>query len=264
MSIKNTLYTGCSFTYGTGFDEEFNSDLLWVNIFHKSNPVISKTKLINQSSQGISNDEIFIRTVKNLTEQHFDYAFVQWTSIPRMEIHTGLETYSTQQGLSPNSYPITHGLNDITFEADHIEKVKNQLFMMMHDHFQLVKLVEYVNILIKLSKLTNTKIYFINGICPWDKDFFAIKDNFKPNELTNYTQQLIKIENRDDVEIDAIYKKMHNEYKEKGGIQEDYWINLYSSYSNLKIDVNNDNKHPGVQSNINYAELLNEKINNIS
>ena len=257
---KNTLFTGCSYTHGNGFDDLIDSEYLWVNLFHKSNPLLANTNLVNASLGGISNQEIFLRTVKHLTSKQFDYAFVQWTSMYRMEIHTGLETYSTKQLLLPHVVPQTHNLNDVTIEGKYIAKIKDRLFSIMHTHYQIVKVLEYVNILINLAKVTNTKIYFINGLCPWDKDFFILKENFKPNYLTKYTQELINVENRDDIEIEEIYKKMHKEYAEKGGVRADYWINLDFSYENSKVDVNSDNIHPGIQSNKNYAELLNKKL----
>jgi hypothetical protein len=40
------------------------------------------------------------------------------------------------------------------------------------------------------------------------------------------------------------------------------WLNLYSSMQANKIDVNNDNVHPGIKSNNLYFELFSSLLTN--
>jgi len=255
-----TVFVGCSFTYGEGFNNKDKEQYLWVNLIHNSNTKIKNTELINDSIAGRCNANIFNRAVYNITHHTPKYAFIQWTNFPRLEIHTGLETYDTRQILKPFHTARDHNLNDITYSRKEIEKMQNFLTSMMHDHYEIIKIVEYTNSLVQLSKYTNTKIFFINGLCPWDNDFFTKKENFKPNELSDYTKELINIDNRDDDEIYKLYDIMHNDYEQLGGIQDKYWINLYQSFNNIKVDVNSDGQHPGIESNKIYAKLINSEI----
>jgi len=54
---------------------------------------------------------------------------------------------------------------------------------------------------------------------------------------------------------------IHNHYQEYGGIQEHYWLNLYNSQDNIKIDVvSNRDSHPGYASQTLFAEYFYNKI----
>jgi hypothetical protein len=253
-----TLFTGCSYTAGEGFSLLHNDDSLWVNLLYKNHPALAKTTKINDSMCGRSNSNIFARTVYNLTHYNIKYAFVQWTSVPRLEFSVGLETYNTRQLFIPNLRLYEHNLNDVTYSRKYLEALQNRVITLMHDHYEIVKLVEYVNSLVKLCKFTGTQLFFVNGLCHWDNKFFDRLTDVLPNKYTNYTKELINVDNRADSEIFELYEKIHNEYDMLGGVNQKYWINLYSSLKHNLIDTNDDNLHPGVKSNQNtYREFLN-------
>jgi hypothetical protein len=128
-------------------------------------------------------------------------------------------------------------------------------------HLEILNLLYYVNSITNLAKLTNTEVFFINGLGPWDDNYFNQLTNVLPNSYTEFTKKLLNIENRDDKQIFALYEKIHNEYTEAGGIQSEYWINLYQSMKSTIVDYNNDDLHPGVQSNQNYSKLFNQAVN---
>ena len=254
--MQYTLFTGCSYTAGTGFDLLDKDDNLWVNLLHKTHQDLSKTEKINDSAAGRSNSNIFSRTVYNLTHYDVKYAFVQWTGFSRLEFSTGLETYSTRQVFMPNLNIPDHNLNDITYSKRYLESVQNRILALMHEHYEIVKLIEYINSLLGVCNATGTKIFFINGLCPWDNNFFSQLSNSTPNDYTSYTKKLININKRDDDEIFKLYKKIHSEYNALGGIRKNHWLNLYSSLRGNRIDTNNDNLHPGIKSNQNTSHLL--------
>lgn len=107
-------------------------------------------------------------------------------------------------------------------------------------------------------------MYFVNGLCPWDKNYFVRLKNFKPEELTEFTKtQILNIESRNDEDIFALYNLAHNQYQEHGGIDLDNWINLYDSFLNIKTDENFDKRHPGVQSNMIYFELIKNRLSEL-
>jgi hypothetical protein len=113
--MSYTLFTGCSYTHGDGFDLYTNQPELWVNLLHKNNPYLEKTQLLNVAIGGRSNAGIFQDTVWNLVNKDCKYAFVEWTSVPRYEFSTGLEFYSTRAMFSPNCKQLDHRLNDVTY-----------------------------------------------------------------------------------------------------------------------------------------------------
>ena len=53
---------------------------------------------------------------------------------------------------------------------------------------------------------------------------------------------------------------MYNQYQQAGGIQEDKWLNLYSSMNEGRIDRAKDKIHPGIISHKNFVEIFTNKL----
>ncbi len=263
--MQYTLFAGCSYTAGIGFFQEKANPDLWVNILHKSVPELAQTQLINTAQGGRSNAGIFSDTAYNLTKHDCKYAFVAWTSCPRYELELGFETYDTRQCFIPNAPTRDHNLNICNYSSSYLDKVRDRFVSLAHLQYEIHNLVCYVNSLVAIAKLTGTKIFFINAICPWDNHYFDKLENCKPESYTSFTKkEILNIESRDDEEIFALYNKMHNQYNQYGGIQDTHWLNLYQSMRRQKIDTNTDGSHPGKLSNKLYAERFSlEFINRI-
>jgi len=257
-----SLFTGCSYTAGTGFTLEKDEPGLWVNLLHSENKFIQQTQLINAGVPGRSNANIFADTLSYLlTNDDIEYVFVSWTSWPRYEIMLGLELYSTRQLIAPNSHAIQQKLNDITYTSSYLNNIRDRFVTLDHPHNEILNLVKYTSMLAMLSQLKNVKIYFINGLCWWDLNYFNKIIPVTPTDLTEYTKKIISIDTRDDDEIFKIYNKIHNEYQNAGTINDTHWLNLYQPLWQLKVDVNNDKIHPGLKSNKIFADLLNSSLN---
>jgi hypothetical protein len=261
--LKKVLFSGCSYTQGTGFEEANRTPKLWVNLLHQ-NSTLHNHQLICVAEAGRSNASIFNSTLYELTHNKIDYAFVQWTSMPRYELQLGLELYSTKVFFIPNAGLFDVNTNEINYSKSYLEKIRDRFVTLVNIHYEILDLVRYVNILIKIAELSNTKIFFINGLCPWDNGYFTQLNNAIPSDYTPFTKTLINVGNRDDEEIFKLYNKIHQEYTEAGTIQESHWLNLYSSMLSTKIDTNNDNVHPGIKSNhsyyTNFLKALEEKL----
>jgi hypothetical protein len=256
--MQHTLFAGCSYTAGSGFALEKADPALWVNRLYRDNIHLSTTEILNVGVGGRSNAGIFSDTIYNLLNYNCKYAFVAWTSSPRYEMELGLELYETRHVVAPNSRASRHALNDCVYDPAYLNNITNRLISLPHLHYEIKNLVYYVNSLVKLSRLTNTKLFFINALCNWDTEYFHKLELVMPTTYTKFTQQLINVANRDDNEIFQLYNKIHCEYNELGGIQSDHWINLYESMSSLKHDVNLDGVHPGTKSNQLYSQKFNK------
>jgi hypothetical protein len=253
--VKKILFCGCSYTAGDGLDMGSNSPDLWVNLIHK-NKMFDRFELVNSAAGGRSNAGIFQDAVFNIIKNDVKYAFVCWTSMPRFELSLGLETYKTTISFVPGAGQKDHNLNDINYPKNYLRSLNDRLTTLVNLHFEILNLVHYVNSLIELCKKFKTKIYFINGLCPWDFNYFLKLENTLPESYTQFTKKLINIDNRDDQEIFDLYNKIHYEYNLAGGIQAPYWLNLYSSLKSLQLDVNYLPSHPGIKSNQLYADLI--------
>jgi hypothetical protein len=258
--MKYTLFAGCSYTAGAGFELEKNEPNLWANqLYHK---YFSHTTQLNVSRGGRSNAGIFQDTIKALLTYPVEYAIVEWTSVPRYELELGFETYPTRQCFVPNTQCRDHLLNDINYTGAYLTSISERFTALAHDCYEISNLIDYVNTIVNLSQLTKTKVFFINGLCPWDYNFFNKKESVLPSEYTAYTQKILNTSSRDDFEVFQLYNTMHDNFMNLGGIHESLWLNLYSSMLANKIDVNNDNVHPGIKSNDLYFELFSELLTN--
>ena len=259
MSIS--LFSGCSYTAGSGFDLRKDEPHLWVNLLHSQHPKLNKTQLINVAVEGDSNGNIFKNTIFNLlTQPDVKYVFVQWTSVPRYNLSLGLETYSTIQSFIPNSKLRTHNLHNITYSSKYLQEINDRFTALAHDHYEIVNLLYYINSINHLCQLKKCRIFHINGLCPWDYEYFTKVNNVLPSEYTEYTKAQIQIDTRSDNEIFELYNMIHNEYNTPGGVQKDSWLNLYSSMWDQRIDFNDDGVHPGIKSNQLYYQQFTQAL----
>ena len=255
-----TLFTGCSFTAGTGFELKKTDPGLWVNLLHKNVKILQNTELVNSGVGGASNDQIFINSVDHILKYNTKFVFVEWTSYPRYSFKLGLELYETKVDFVTNARMWVNSPSDMPYTKKYLENLRNRVVTLNHPYYEISKIVSYVNILINLCKLKKCSIFFINGLCEWDQDFFIKKENVLPYDYTDYTKKILNIDNRDDDKIYALYNKIHSEYNSMGGIQESYWLNLYNSLIKNRIDVNSDKTHPGYESNQKYFKFLSQAL----
>jgi len=251
-----SVFVGCSYTAGKGFELEKQQPELWVNLLHKRIPEINRTELINNGESGASNEKIFQNAVDSIVTFSPEYAFVQWTGSPRYNVNLGLETYQTNQYFSFDGHVHNHTLHSVSYSDSYLTNIRDRFLSLHHPHSGIVDIIKYTNILISLANLTGTRIFFINGLCPWDNNYFLKLTDTFPNNYTPYTKKLIETDTRDDSEAFLLYEKVHNDYAQAGSIQESHWVNLYNSFNQNKVDTNNDNTHPGIKSNQLYLSIL--------
>lgn len=250
--ISNALVVGCSYANGHGLPDGKNNKLIWPNQLLDK---LKCKKVNNISTSGWNNESIFHATVDEISVNNYDIVLVEWSAIPRYNIDVGLECYNTKTMLSTN-HDIT--INNKTFSYKKLQKIRDSLLELHNDHWAILRLVQYVNILIKLQVNLNKKnIFFINGIGPWSQDYFQKKNWSFTSELDNYTKFLLSSYTRDDHEIASIYNKIHSDYAAAGGIQETHWLNLYNSLDSMRIDeVSKADSHPGLKSQDLFANYL--------
>lgn len=276
--IKKIIFSGCSYTAGNGWtdtDPEESAKIetkdcphLWVNLCHTHLNSLKNLELINLGQGGASNTDIFTITMRAMSEHghNIDTIICQWTSMPRYNWNVGFELWDTSENIPhPDAKHRKHDVNlnrGDHWTRDYINDLTDRLRVLHHLHWEILKVVDYSHVIHSLAhKLGIANVYFINGLCPWDQDYFTRLENVFPEQYTEFTKtQILNINNRDDQEIHALYKLAHDQYQQKGGIKPQAWINLYQSFHNLRIDHNHDGQHPGIQSNLVYYRLLQSRL----
>ena len=253
------LVSGCSFAKGHGLKLEKNDPCLWVNQLSEK----LHGNLHNIAEHGYNNQTIFLETLHALSNNNYNLVIVAWSLLPRWNFNLGFELYSTFSHLI--NYQVN--TNQKNFSLSWQKKLKNKLLEGHNDHWHLLEMIKYVNILINLQeKLKKQKIFFVNTFGPWTDNFFTKKSISLPSDLTEYEQDLLNVETRDDSEIFALYNLMHTQYTDAGGIQEQHWLNLYNSFKELQVDdASISDCHPGYKSQDifvdNLMPVLEEKLN---
>lgn len=276
---KTVVFLGCSFTAGDGWNEEDtttakkDSPYLWTNLCHKNIPGLSGLESVNLGKSGCSNTEIFEDAVEFISRhsRNIDTVFCQWTAMPRYSFRVGFELWETREHLEKIRIPDTHthdvNLNKgISWSREYLNDLLDRLRVLHHVHWEIVKVVRYASIIETLVKqLSIPNLFFINGLCPWDQDYFVELHHVKPESYTEFTKKnILNIDSRDDKDIYKLYHLAHQHYREAGSINESKWINLYDSFFKNKIDSNFDNLHPGIQSNQIYYKMIENKISTLA
>jgi hypothetical protein len=245
---KKILVVGCSYARGHGLNLENKDPDLWVNKLFASR----HCHVDNRSKTGANNHWIFLETVGCLLKQTYDFVLVSWTSIPRYNFHAGLELYSVDTMLNNMDVNIN---NNTRVSGKWLEAIGNNLRKIHNDHWDLLDLIKYVNVLVSMQGAD--KIVFVNGLGPWSKDYFVKKSLELPSDLLPYEQDLLQVRTRDDQEIFALYDMIHDHYTSYGGIHQQNWLNLYSSLRDLQVDtVSDQDLHPGYSSQQVYVDTL--------
>jgi hypothetical protein len=272
---NKVVFAGCSFTAGNGWadiapEESLStacedSPHLWVNICHQEISRLNDLELVNIGQGGASNTQIFENSVRSISSLRdaIDIMFCQWTSMPRYNFNVGFELWDTTeslQGTDLRKHDINLNKGD-QWPREYVKDLLDRVRVMHHLHWEILKIVDYSTILSNLAKQIGFDIFFINGLCPWDNDYFTKLENVKPESYTDFTKkQILNIDSRDDQTIFKLYNLAHDHYQKAGGINHKQWINLYDSFIKNKIDTNFDLKHPGKKSNILYYNLVKEKF----
>lgn len=248
---KKILAVGCSMTFGTGLEGDINDPKLWVNQI--MSPI---GKVHNLAKTGRNNSWICHEALSALVKESYDIVLIGWSAIPRYGFHAGLELYSTHTRLT-NEYNINLN-NKVCFPKKWLGRLGDDLRKMHNDHWDILDLVKYVNILIRFQETSpEKKIFFVNTLSPWCKGYFDYKHISFPSDLTAYEQDLLQVETRDDDEIFALYEMIHRDYNHYGGINEAHWLNLYDSLASMQVDdASKSDRHPGYKSQDRYAEFF--------
>lgn len=273
--MKKLVFSGCSLTAGNGWKDcepetsrsipVKESPNLWVNLCHQNIEQFKNLELINVGQGGAGNTEIFQFVIESISQHgsEIDTIFCQWTSMPRYNFNVGFENWDTSEDLFTSSR-----LHDIKLSSGdqlsrkYVANLLDEFKLMHHLHWEILKVVKYSNIISNIAKQLQIKnVFFINGICPWDDNYFTQLTDARPESYTPFTKkEILNIDSRDDLDTFKLYAKAHQHYKKAGGIDQLQWINLYSSFLKNKIDVNFDNSHPGILSNQSYYQLISNKL----
>ena len=260
MKVNKILIVGCSFSSGCGMPGEHSNPHIWANQLSKK---LGATTVKNAAKTGANNHWIFLETISELIKDQYDLVLVEWSAIPRYKFKVGLELYPVDTLLNNNIELDNIDLvGQKTVSKKWLSVIKDHLLKIHNDHWDILDLVKYINVLIELqTRSRRGQIYFINGLGPWPDQYFVKKQIGLPSELDGFTRNLLQVDHRDDAEIFQLYDMIHQDYTAYGGIQQDHWLNLYQSQNNLKVDtISAIDLHPGYASQDIFTEYFYQQL----
>ena len=255
------LVVGCSYTAGHGLDLEIDDINLWVNQLIEH--IAPGCQINNLSSTGKNNHWIFTEACTALIHDDYDIILVGWTEQSRLNFNIGLETYSTGTMFKDQDLNINPG---IIVTGKHLLSIGNELRKLQNDHWALLDLVKYVNILYDAQvKCRNKILICVNSLLHIPENYFTEQEFIRPSELPKFQQDLFNIETRNDQEIKDLYQLTHQHYQHYGGIRSEIWLNLYQSLQSMQVDtVSPTDSHPGYRSQDVYVKYLINQYNETS
>jgi hypothetical protein len=255
MKFDKILICGCSFSSGLGMPGERSDKNNWPNLLANK---LDTNSVTNVARSGSNNYWIFLETMSSMLRDNYDLVLVQWSAIPRYRFPVGLSLSYNETSFRSDAIMTDNKI----IKKQRLIEIKNTLLQLHNDHWDMLDLVKYVNILIEMQvNLRKSKIFFVNGLGPWSDQYFVKKQIKHPSDLDSFTQNLLQVESRDDEEIFKLYNMIHKHYADHGGIQEQYWLNLYQPMNQLQIDrIEPNDPHPGLKSQQIFADLFANQI----
>lgn len=244
---KKVLFSGCSFTYNSGFSPANQPLYHWPHLLESHFKFDSK----NIALGGASNSEIFYRTVEQLSIDKYDVAVVQWSNISRLWV------YNSQNNI--DDYTI---LNSGRIDGFIVDRSATQQFAdLYYKHFfnAAVSLKRWLLDIIALESLlfrTTTKYIFVKGFDNYLKLFSDFKKS-NAKEIPDELKLFVDFDNRPD---DYMLQKINEIWLLMDVVSKFNWVNFdstaFSDFPTEKDDVACDGLHPGKNSNQKLANQI--------
>lgn len=243
MSKKKVLFAGCSFTDDCGFEDK-NLDQHWVRLFSNHYDCY----FTNIAIGGMSNFEIFTRTVEATSDQPYDLVVVLWSEISRRWMY-----YSDNNVDDWTNITQMKGFNISNTSAETISKMIATYFN--NDYVNLKHWLTYIIALDGYFQNKKQPYVFAKGFDNYINSFNSAKHTVDSGfEIDPEIKPLLDFDNRPDYYILEKIKVIQNLIR---SVDQQAWVNLFDkSFYESKIDVADDQKHPGPLSNKNFVNQL--------
>jgi hypothetical protein len=246
---KKFTFCGCSGTVGHGLALEKSDSALWVNRVAKKYSADIK----NLGEKGNSNHNIFMTALNELLFNPPSKLFVQWSLLNRISMSPKPGFLVMFAGID---YPVDFQHKKLIFSKKEIQKFLYKYHLLNCDYNYLMNLINYCNILSHLSEKTNTQLIFINLKLDWTEEITDINTatNFAEN-LSEYSKDILEFDSSPDDDIYNLFIELNTAFN---NMNKKLWVNLFDPWlsSTNKVDVGNDNAHPGPKSHKIYTDMV--------
>jgi hypothetical protein len=244
MTTKKVLFAGCSLTADSGFNKSNQLLYHWPNLFCQE----FNYSMTNIAIGGMSNQEIFLRTTEELTNNTYDLVIVMWSEINRC---WGYYSYDNIDDFTILNKGIPKGFNAADSQVQDYAKLHFTIFN--NNYINIKNWLLYCFSLEQTLKNSNTPFIFIRGFDNHINDLSKAEYN---NGFTNFDsiRYMFDFDNRPD---DYILYKLNTLKNLISNQDQRHWLNFDSvPFVNKLNDKSDDNAHPGKLSNKALADTL--------
>ena len=242
---KKILFVGCSLTANSGFNEENLKSNHWPFLLSEH----YKFYFLNIAVGGMSNEEIFFRTVEQLNQTKFDLIIVMWSGVDRKWVYhseSNVDDYTIiNQGICKGYKSKSKELHE--YAKLHYSNFNNQ-------YVNIKKWLLMIKSLEMLCKKLSQPYIFISGFNNHLREINKIyyKNGFI--NLTEFTKSMLDFNSRPDY---YILEKINVLKTAISVIDSSNWIDFldYAFYEE-PVDFADDQAHPGKKSNQQLVEKL--------
>lgn len=246
--MLQAFFSGCSLTFGEGFDPCDRYLCYPALVCQKLN-----AQQINEAKPGNSNQKIFLRAATAIAQDQADLYFVQWSALNRLWLHPGPDSEFFVNDDRPDfSY------RDIYFNPRQKKFLCDSIKMLNHDYQNILDLVDYCCILQELAIKHRRRLTFINGLLPWQSDLVDPVTGDHESMLSHYTKSVLDFDHRDDTEIQTFFHALRQQMSR---LDLTLWANPWTSFVKLSTDRGPQGHHPGVASHATLADMIVRYLN---
>ncbi len=248
MSYEKILFSGCSFTDGSGFNSSDLKKYHWTSLVGQH----YNAQCYNIAMGGLSNSEIFFRTIEHTVNDKYDLTIVAWTSLSRMTIYYADQNVDTPTIVNPYTIGGFNSKDKILIDLAkiHYGYFNNYYMHLKHWLLQIISLANF---------LTNQQrsYVFVKGFENYLSDFFQVSYNetVKFSNVSEEIKSWLDFDNRPDNYIKDKVESIQTLISKVKALN---WVNLDSaSIFDSRVDVNQDGVHPGPLSNkTTYTQIV--------
>lgn len=240
LTKKRVLFVGCSFTANCGFTDTNQSVHHWPFLLSEHYDFY----FCNAAIGGMSNNEIYHKTICSVEQGSYDFIFIMWSHINRKWVYV--------EDNNVDDFTIINAGTTQGFISDN-SLVKNYAklhYAMFNNSY--VNLTKWAANIISLAAYFETKkipYIFIKGfdnhVSTFQKINYDTSTGF--NNLTPEIKKMLDFDNRPDY---YIHQKIIVVQNLLAKIKTFNWLNFDAQgFGESFVDVADDLEHPGIESN---------------
>jgi len=247
MTKPRILFAGCSHVGDSGFTEENQKLYHWPQLLVNEYDCNFKNIAIG----GMSNDEIFVRTIEAVLEDKYDLVIVMWSDMLRNWIYFSDHNIDDFTVINKNG---AFGFNCPNRDAELYSKLQFTLFQ--NCYINLKKWLLLTMTLDAFFTARNQKFIFIKGFDNYVSDFVRInyQESVGFTDASDNLKQILDFDQRPDYYINSKISKIKQIIN---NINQSNWINFeYFSFVSSMSDIADDGCHAGIETNQRMFDMI--------